>query len=261
MMQTRCPACHTVFRVTPLQLKAKQGKVRCGQCRHVFDALASLIDAEPSPGDEQTELLPNTPIISMVEPPEVDPLEDIPETVAPSLYRPGLEIPPEPLLHEEAKAKSRTWIWVLCTLLALAVLLLQAVVQFRTGLSVLIPEAKPALQETCALLGCDLTLPHKPDLLGIEASDLHPNPGGLLILAATLKNRATFAQAYPDLELTLTNNSDQPLIRKVIPPQEYLPKTVDVAAGFAANSEIALNLTLDAGSSGATGYRIYLFYP
>jgi predicted Zn finger-like uncharacterized protein len=43
-MKTRCPDCQTVFRVTPEQIKARAGKVRCGHCRTVFDALDCLVD-------------------------------------------------------------------------------------------------------------------------------------------------------------------------------------------------------------------------
>ncbi len=35
---TRCPGCGTVFRVTPAQLALREGQVRCGHCRAVFDA-------------------------------------------------------------------------------------------------------------------------------------------------------------------------------------------------------------------------------
>ncbi|HRI91316.1 MAG TPA: zinc-ribbon domain-containing protein, partial [Accumulibacter sp.] len=30
-MKTCCPGCQTIFRVTPEQLKARAGKVRCGR--------------------------------------------------------------------------------------------------------------------------------------------------------------------------------------------------------------------------------------
>lgn len=43
-MKTRCPACATSFRVGPEQLKARAGKVRCGQCGSVFNALDTLLD-------------------------------------------------------------------------------------------------------------------------------------------------------------------------------------------------------------------------
>jgi len=39
---TICPACSTAFRVDRAQLEARDGKVRCGACRTVFDARASL---------------------------------------------------------------------------------------------------------------------------------------------------------------------------------------------------------------------------
>jgi len=43
-MLTCCPNCKTSFRITPEQLKARQGKVRCGECQHVSNALDTLID-------------------------------------------------------------------------------------------------------------------------------------------------------------------------------------------------------------------------
>jgi predicted Zn finger-like uncharacterized protein len=39
---TRCPACGTLFKVVTDQLKISEGWVRCGKCREVFDASASL---------------------------------------------------------------------------------------------------------------------------------------------------------------------------------------------------------------------------
>jgi len=48
-MLTRCPRCQTTFRVTPEQLKARQGKVRCGECQEVFNALDTLIEAPAPP--------------------------------------------------------------------------------------------------------------------------------------------------------------------------------------------------------------------
>ena len=41
---TRCPACQTLFRVVPDQLRVSEGWVRCGQCDEVFDASAHLQD-------------------------------------------------------------------------------------------------------------------------------------------------------------------------------------------------------------------------
>jgi len=38
VMVTTCPACHTRFRVTPEQMEAHGGDVRCGRCAKVFNA-------------------------------------------------------------------------------------------------------------------------------------------------------------------------------------------------------------------------------
>jgi predicted Zn finger-like uncharacterized protein len=41
---TSCPACGTMFRVVPDQLKISEGWVRCGHCAEIFDASAYLTD-------------------------------------------------------------------------------------------------------------------------------------------------------------------------------------------------------------------------
>jgi predicted Zn finger-like uncharacterized protein len=42
---TQCPHCRTRFRVSPVQLAAARGAVRCGACLHVFNAEQYLIGA------------------------------------------------------------------------------------------------------------------------------------------------------------------------------------------------------------------------
>lgn len=40
---TRCPACETMFKVVPDQLRISDGWVRCGQCGEIFDASLHLL--------------------------------------------------------------------------------------------------------------------------------------------------------------------------------------------------------------------------
>ncbi|MEK7875240.1 MAG: zinc-ribbon domain-containing protein, partial [Pseudomonadota bacterium] len=62
-MITQCPACGTAFRVTPPQLQAQHGMVRCGRCAHVFDGFKTLaalradtpLDAGPQPAGHAPE--------------------------------------------------------------------------------------------------------------------------------------------------------------------------------------------------------------
>ena len=55
-MYTRCTHCDTVFRVTPQQLQASSGKVRCGRCHEVFDAFSSLSAQLPAAAAAEIEV-------------------------------------------------------------------------------------------------------------------------------------------------------------------------------------------------------------
>lgn len=53
---TRCPHCKATFKVTDEQLVAASGRVRCGACMNVFDALAYALNTEPqTPQDNDTQ--------------------------------------------------------------------------------------------------------------------------------------------------------------------------------------------------------------
>ncbi len=54
-MYTECPSCKTFFKITPNQLKAAGGKVRCGSCDEVFSALDGLVDVVPEDAVAQAQ--------------------------------------------------------------------------------------------------------------------------------------------------------------------------------------------------------------
>lgn len=86
---TRCPACGTMFKVVPDQLRISEGWVRCGHCAEVFDASVHIQDmSRPAPVPQpvaDAATVPSVPTESRaVEPlPQAD--EGIPvHAVAPS---------------------------------------------------------------------------------------------------------------------------------------------------------------------------------
>jgi hypothetical protein len=101
----------------------------------------------------------------------------------------------------------------------------------------------------CEIAGCEVGLPAKVALVGIEASDLHPDTAqkGRLALTATLKNRAPFAQQFPHLELTLTDTADKAIVRKVLAPADYLPRKHPIAKRHAPERRPRRWHRLDAG--------------
>ncbi len=48
-LMTRCPHCQTVFRITPEQLRAHGGRVRCGRCLQIFSGLETLVPDVQAP--------------------------------------------------------------------------------------------------------------------------------------------------------------------------------------------------------------------
>jgi predicted Zn finger-like uncharacterized protein len=48
-LATKCPHCHTVFRVALDQLKLRGGIVRCGACNEIFDGNAALVEPVAAP--------------------------------------------------------------------------------------------------------------------------------------------------------------------------------------------------------------------
>ena len=88
-----------------------------------------------------------------------------------------------------------------------------------------------------------------------------PAHKGLLILAATVRNRAGYALAYPHLDLTLTDTQGQVVVRRALAPSEYAGGTTDLASGVPGNSEFAIKLFIDASATSQAGYTVVLFYP
>lgn len=105
-LAARCPACGTVFRIVPDQLKISDGWVRCGYCSEVFDARAHMLDPEGI----SSEVAPASPLKQ----PTVTTADATPAFVAlktPSAHEPelspdGLDLPST--LPEKDLGHSRT---------------------------------------------------------------------------------------------------------------------------------------------------------
>ncbi len=248
---TRCQVCATAFRVQRSQLGARGGKVRCGKCGTVFDGVAGLVE------EGSGLLLEPSPQLGLFDPSrraaQPGGLEDDDGSL------------PEFLSKPEPRAGSPL-LWGFLALLAAAALAGQAAYRYRTEIAVQAPGAREALVAACRLLRCEVPLPRRPDLMSIESSDLQTDPRSesMIVLNAVLRNRAPFPQEYPALELTLTDEADRPVLRRVLVPADYLDPARRVSLsgqGLAPSAEASFRINFDAGRTRATGYRLYLFFP
>ncbi|MCJ0762013.1 DUF3426 domain-containing protein [Variovorax terrae] len=91
---TRCPACATMFKVVPDQLRISEGWVRCGHCTEVFDAALYLqTDVPPAPAAEPTSVPHGEVMPPVAQVPEPEPVEHEPE-LAPAPAAPAAEVFP-----------------------------------------------------------------------------------------------------------------------------------------------------------------------
>lgn len=232
--------------------------VRCGYCRQTFDARPSFESEQPNPQLELPMPVPEPPVLDtpVSPPPPILPVLQ-PMTLAERVEIVEDEDEPE---HRQA---AQSWPWTAAALLAMGLLVAQAAYFFRIDVAAHQPSLKPALLAYCKLLDCDVPLPRYAELITIESSELEAVPGhdDRIVLSVLLRNRAVYAQAYPNLELTLTDDQDKPVARRVFEPADYLSASENSTEGIEPDREKEIRLRLSTDDLRPMGYRLALFYP
>lgn len=158
--------------------------------------------------------------------------------------------------------KSKRWLWLFGNFVFFISITLQSIYFLRNEIATYYPQFKPYLQAACLHLNCSIALPRQIQWIIIDDSDMQEdvNKPSVMHLTSNLMNKAAFNQAYPDVQLTLTDTDDKPISRRLFKPQEYLPAGTNLATGFAANSEVRIKLSISTPDIGVAGYRLYVSY-
>jgi predicted Zn finger-like uncharacterized protein len=272
---TLCTHCQTRFKISDAQLTAHHGMVRCGHCLQAFDAGPNFIrDSAETPPDltnkDESEQ-------SVVPPAEIapSPLEASASTIqaeviaAQPASRNKVLTDTNWFSHLRLHRQSAQGNAGLSNRLGLAgifvlifILLAQSAYFFRVSLASHMPALKPTLLAYCDALNCSVPLPKNIDLMSMESSSLDADPvkANQITLNALLRNRASYPLAYPVLSLTLNDNQDRPLARRLFLPAEYLPYGESDSVGLKRNQEINIKLRLRIADLKPSGYRLELFY-
>ena len=288
MLITTCTHCVARFKVTPQQLNAKQGQVRCGKCGRVFSGFEAL---ERFPDDDTGARLlaareaaerAGEPRLESIEPlpgdlPDVETLDSPPPLPPPAVYveepsKPSTS-PPVPrrggrrpaIEYEETdpppRRDSRAWSFGV-VLLAL-IFAAELAYAYRGPIAQRYPVLRPWLESVCAQARCTIPWMRDDRLLKLEDSELLEVPGrpNEIALGARIRNLATAAQDYPHLELTLTDLTGQAAARRVLRPIDYVGRAMGPGEVLAPGAEVAIQLRLETPRIKATGYELLLFYP
>lgn len=344
-MYTECPTCYTLFRVTTAQLKSADGRVRCGHCDDVFNAIAYLTDEVPADAqvteayasaESIASARPDMDAISMLssfdrQPPPSsatsrnaslnsistlgsssvgaheernisaayraaadDVIEQAlagasgssgskaesrsesksafdlggasepvkgkssssgkPITIIDDIQDEGSA---EQFVLEELKEggtrKSLGWTitagWSLLIGLLVVVLFGQFVYFKRADLNKY-ATGRMVVDAVCTVIkplkSCDEVM--QRDLQAIEVMDRdvrsHPNTKGALLITATIRNKATYQQPFPDLELSFSDINQKLLAQRRFKPEEYLSPEIDIGAGMKANLPLRVQIEL-----------------
>ncbi|MES2181559.1 MAG: DUF3426 domain-containing protein [Pseudomonadota bacterium] len=291
---TNCPACQTQFFVTDEQLNQHNGKVRCGNCLNVFDATQQIVELDNQSEDNVTaadNIISGDIVLKHDHPSDAVLLSDTEPDIVTSEIEIGtnadnadsadagqeinhaLISDPQPSNFADLADKSKlspkrsikappTWLMIVFAVLLLLVAIVQSIYFLRNEIAIYYPKTKPYLVQACEKITCSIDLPKKIEFIVIDDSNIQEDTDyvGLMRLSSTLINQAGFSQAYPNLELTLTDTEDKPKLRRFFKPSEYLALNTNIAQGLAPGEEVKIKLAMTTHGETVAGYRVFVTY-
>lgn len=236
-MQTVCPHCKTVFRLTDTQLRMADGLVRCGLCHHTFNALASET-ANTEPFAPATHISDEVPEKLLAD----EPLRDI----FPDKYRHA----------ESGKSVWSTITWSIASI-ALILSLIAEIAWFNRNQLHQNASLKPWIEQFCEISGCKLVAIREPEKIEMLNRNVytHPNAKNALMVTVTVLNHAEHDQPYPDVQIDFSNVRGGLVAARRFTPEEYLRLDHDSAqqAMIPAGSDASFTLEIqDPGKEALT---------
>jgi len=135
------------------------------------------------------------------------------------------------------------WHWLLVAALALLLVLL-SILADRARLAS-DAGSRPWVSALCGVLRCSLPAWREPSALTMTSREIRPLPGqaGVLQVQASIRNDARWAQAWPDLRLSLSDADGRVIGSGVFTPAQYLGEAPGAAV-------------LESGQSARIAFRV-----
>jgi predicted Zn finger-like uncharacterized protein len=262
-MYTRCPECHTTFKVTPAQLNAHEGLVRCGICSHTFHADQGLFETFPEEDNENSPTEDEAPSLKKPKRKRVKKKK----AAAPAKHHKKKKDGNSPEIsglpwQKNRGSRVKISLWTLGNMLLLLLLAGQYTFFYRDALA-RVPQWNPLVHKFCHLAHCEIEPPHNIKQVELLQTTIAPHPEyeNALRLRATLVNRAEFDQEYPDMEVSLTDSAGLVVARQVFSADQYLETPAAANDPMFQNVAMAARLDVTNPDGKAVGYEIRLVNP
>lgn len=170
------------------------------------------------------------------------------------------ELPPVLKADLQAQAQRRSPAMLALGVLVVLILLAGLGVQYvyyQRRLFVENPTLRPWMVRACAVLACEVPLPHDPQRIELLTRDVRSDPDAnhALLISAVFVNRAPYRQAYPLLGLRFSNFTGTLVAARYFRPVEYLPANVDTAKGIASGATAHVRFVINDPGTVAVSYQ------
>ena len=219
IMETTCSDCGSRFRIAEQQLKQAYGKVRCGECGNVFNALIGLKNYDGDlPADFPQQFL------------DENSAQEETLRVTDFDMETEYEQRPELSLHEAMYGDARSRLsqfaplfWLVGILLLVTMSIAQAIFYQRFSLIENTRYQKQVLS-LCQLVPCNESQFSSTQQIKLLDRNVftHPVQSSALMITGSFVNQAIFEQKLPKLLVSLFDLQGKLIANRLFTPSEYL---------------------------------------
>ncbi len=236
---TLCPQCKTAFAIQAEHYSAADAWVHCGRCAHVFEVDQHLFEIDPPQQEVQAP---------------ADDVSVFPATLARDSATHPLSSPVALPAREPS-----AFVPLAVSVVAVVLLGFQIMLFHRDKLVAMNLSVSPIFTAVCQTVGCRVNWPKENDKVAIDSSHFKQLGEDTFSFTLSVKNQAPYFLAMPALELTLTNDEQGDVVRKVWLASEVgLPDMLKPMR----SQTVEMVFAVDGPWAGKiNGYRALLFYP
>lgn len=215
-MQTTCPHCGSIFRLSAEHLEMARGLVRCGECKQTFNALLSLENFSGGFNyslPEENENQSYQEVADDSNDNSVNATSDQSVSLKQAMYGENYT----------STNNFKPLLWVAGILILVIIAIVQAVYYQRYSL-ISSPHYQQQILNLCQVLPCDESRFTNLSQIKLLERNIftHPTRKNALMISGSFVNQAPFAQPVPGLLISLSDTQGNFIATRLFKAEEFL---------------------------------------